>query len=68
MASVSGCGDNLGKRRPVSDVCRIFCSNVLGLAGNLSDLTMASPQYDIMFCSGTLVSDMIESETFGLSL
>ena len=27
------------------------------LAGNLSDLTVASYQYDILFCSETLVSD-----------
>ena len=48
---------NPGPRRPVPDVCRL-CSNVRGLAGNLSDLTVASSQYDIMFCSETLVSDM----------
>ena len=29
-----------------------------GLAGNLSDLTVASSQYDILLCSATLVSDM----------
>ena len=29
-----------------------------GLAGNLSDLTAASSQYDILLCSETLVSDM----------
>ena len=29
-----------------------------GLAGNLSDLTVASSQYDIMLCSETLVSDI----------
>ena len=38
--------------------CRILCSNVRGLAGNLSDLTMASSQYDILLSSETLVSDM----------
>ena len=27
-------------------VCRILCSNVRSLAGNLSDLTVASSQYD----------------------
>ena len=33
--------------------------NVWGLAGNLiSDLTVASSQYDILLCSETLVSDM----------
>ena len=29
-----------------------------GLAGNLSDLTVASSEYDILLCSETLVSDM----------
>ena len=29
-----------------------------GLAGNLSDLTVALYQYDILFCSETLVSEM----------
>ena len=29
-----------------------------GLVGNLSDLTVASSQYDILLCSETLVSDM----------
>ena len=37
---------NPGPHRPVPDVCRILCSNVQGLAGNLSDPTMASSQYD----------------------
>ena len=45
-------------RPPVPAVCRIFCNNVRGLAGNLSDLTVASSQYDILLCSETLVSDM----------
>ena len=49
---------NPGKRRPVPAVCRILCSNVRGLARNLSDLTVASSQYDILFCSETLVPDM----------
>ena len=49
---------NPGSRRPVPAVCRILCSNVRGLAGNLSDLIMASSQYDILLCSETLVSDM----------
>ena len=31
---------------------------MLGLAGNLSDLTLASSQYDILFCYETLVSDL----------
>ena len=49
---------NPGPRRPVPAVCRILCSNVLGLAGNLSDLTVASSQYDILLCSETFFSDM----------
>ena len=49
---------NPGRRRPVPDVCRILCSNVRGLPGNLSDLTVASSQYDILLCPETLVSDM----------
>ena len=49
---------NPGLRRPVPVVCRILWSNVLGLAWNLSDLTVASSQYDILLCSETLVSDM----------
>ena len=49
---------NPGPRRPVPAVCRILCSNVRGLAGNLSDLTVASSQYDILLFSETLVSDM----------
>ena len=57
-ASVSGCGDKPGPRRHVPAVCRILCSNVLGQAMNLSDLTVASYQYDILFCSETLFSDM----------
>ena len=49
---------NPGPRRPVPDVCRILCSNVQFLAGNLSDLAVASSQYDILFCSETLFSYM----------
>ena len=49
---------NPGPRRPVPAVCRILCSNVLGLAGNDSGLTVASSQYDILLCSESLVSDM----------
>ena len=49
---------NPGPRRPVPAVCRIFCSKVRGLARNLSDLTVASSQNDILFCSETLVKDM----------
>ena len=29
-----------------------------GLSGNLSDLAVASSQYDILLCSETLVSDL----------
>ena len=47
---------NPGQRRLVPAVCRILCSNVRGLSGNLSHLTEASSQYDILLCSETLVS------------
>ena len=49
---------NPGPRRKVTAVCRILCSAVRGLTGNLSDLTVASSQYDIQLCSETMVSDM----------
>ena len=47
-----------GQWRRVPAVCRILCRNVRGLAGNLSDLTVASSPHDILLCSETLVSDM----------
>ena len=49
---------NPGLRHPVPAVCRILCSNVWGLARNLSDLTVASSQYDVLLCSEILVSDV----------
>ena len=49
---------NPGSRPPVPAVCRIVCRNVQGLPGNLSDLTVASSQYDILLCSETLVADL----------
>ena len=48
---------NRGPRRPVPEACRILCSNVRGLSKNLSDVTLASSQYDLLLCSETLVSD-----------
>ena len=39
---------NFGPRFPVPAVCRILCSNVRGLAGNLSDLTIPLSQYDTL--------------------
>ena len=49
---------NPDPRRPVPDVCRILCSNVRGLAGNLSDLTVASSQYMIYCCAPRLWSQI----------
>ena len=49
---------NPGQRRHVPAVCRIHCSTVRGLAGNLSELTVASSQYDMLLCSKSWVSDM----------
>ena len=55
--SIFNCsGLALALAKPV--VAALVCSNVRGLAGNLSDLTVASSQYDILLCSETLVSDM----------
>ena len=49
---------NPGPRRPVTAVRRILYRNVRGLAGILSDLTVASSQYDTLLCSKTLISDI----------
>ena len=50
---------NRGPRDPVPAVYRILSNNGHGLAGSLSDLTLASSQYDIiLLCSEILVSDM----------
>ena len=43
-------------RRPVPGACRILCSNVRGLSKNLSDVTVAVSQYDLLLCSETLAS------------
>ena len=48
---------NPGPRRPVPGACRILFSNVRGLSKNLSDVTVASSQYDLLLCSETLVSN-----------
>ena len=48
---------NLGPRHPVPGACRILCNNVRGLSKNLSEVTVASSQYDLLLCSETLVSD-----------
>ena len=37
--------------------CRLLYSNIRGLHGNLNDLIATSKQYDILFCSETLVSN-----------
>ena len=50
---------NPGPRCPVAASCRILCSNVRGLSGNLSDLAVALSEYDILLCSETLVSDCV---------
>ena len=49
---------NPGLRHPVPAVCRILCSNVWGVVGNFSDVTVTSSQYDILLCFEILVSDM----------
>ena len=49
---------NPGPRPPVPAVCKILCSYVPGLAGNLGDLTVAPSQTDILLCSKTVILDM----------
>ena len=44
-------------RHLVTWACRILCSNVRGLSKNMSNLTVALSQYDLLLCSETLVSD-----------
>ena len=48
---------NPGSRRPVPAACGILCSNVPGLSKNVSDVTVASSQSDLLLCSETLVLD-----------
>ena len=60
---------NPGPQRRVPGACRILCSNVLGLSRNLSFLTVAWSQYDLLLfavrpssrstkeCSETLVTE-----------
>ena len=38
--------------------CRFLYSNIRGLYSNIKDLSIVSRQYDILFCTETLVSDM----------
>ena len=49
---------NPGPRPARRRQCRILYANVRGLHANLNDLAVASKQYDILFCSETLVSGM----------
>ena len=49
---------NPGPRPSRRRQCRILYANVRGLHANLKDLSVASKQFDILFCSETLVSDM----------
>ena len=51
-------GTNSDARRPVPVVCRLLCSNVWDLTGNLSDLTVVSSRYYILLCSEILASEM----------
>ena len=53
-----------GPLRPVIGECRILCSNVRGLSKNLSNVTVASSQYDLLLCSETLVSDRRHKSEF----
>ena len=46
-------GPTPGRRRQ----CQMLYSNIRGLHGNLNDLIAASKQFDILFCSETLISN-----------
>ena len=52
---------NPGPRHPRQKQCRVMYTNIRGLHKNISDLTVASSQYDILLCSETLVSQMRHS-------
>ena len=41
--------------------CRMLYTNIRGLHANLNDLIVVSKQYDVLFCSETLVSNMRHS-------
>ena len=47
---------NPGPRTVRPRACRILCSNIRGLYGNLNDLSVAASSYDLVLCSETLVS------------
>lgn len=49
---------NPGPYRQRAKCCRILYSNIRGLYKNIKDLTMAAANYDIVFCSETLVSNL----------
>ena len=52
------CGDIESNPGPLrTGQCRILYSNIRGLYGNLNDLHLISPNYDIILCSETLVSN-----------
>ena len=55
---------NSGRERPVPAVCKILCSNVLGLSGNRYDLTVELSHCIILLFSETLIFDM---RLFGVS-
>ena len=57
--TVSGCGDLPWPPTSCSWGLQKLCSNVRGLSKNLSDVTVASSQYDMLLCSETLVSDRV---------
>lgn len=49
---------NPGPPQPKLRQCRLLYSNIRGLHGNIKDLSVASKQFDILFCTETIVSDM----------
>ena len=47
---------NPGPRAAGRRTCKILCSNVRGLYGNINDLSVAASSYDLVLCSETMVS------------
>ena len=50
---------------PVPGICRILCSTVRALAGNLSDLIEALSQYDILARQRTVLQSILQTSGTG---
>ena len=41
-----------------NNFCRVMYANIRGLKSNIQELTLSSTNFDIIFCSETLVSEL----------